>query len=632
MRPPSQTHSDIAGESIQAQAAKILASGLFAESERLRGFLQFTVEQTLQGQFDHIKEYLIGVEVFGRDESFDPRTDPIVRVQAGKLRSRLEKYYTSEGREDSVVIEYPKGSYVPIFKRREATAPAQPLVLARWWKYVALGAIGMVLAGFAVYWAAWNPRTRRYGGSAPASIAVLPFVDMSENKDQEFFCDGITEEIITALAKLEGLRVVARTSAFEFKGKGQDIRKIGAQLNVATVLEGSVRKSGQSLRVVAQLINVADGYHLWSQTYDRETKDVFAIQQGIAEAIVSAQRIRVTPSQKLRLAKRYTDNLDAYNLYLRGRYHFSRYHTEEQKVAIQYFEQALVLDPRYAPALAGMARTYHKLSHKGGLHPTEAITKAKQAATKALEIDDELGEAHGALAHILYTYDWDHRAAEKEYQRALDLSPNDAVQHRDYAMFLVSTGRPDEALRQVQRALELDPLSSDIGMVLARIYMYRREFDQAVAQSRRVIDRDPRAYEAYSNISASLAGKQLYQEAVAASEKACALSGREAAPLAYLGYALGAMGAKVEAEKILRELEEKSRKSYVSPTHLATVCMGLGKKEQALAWLDRAYEERSLWLVGIATDLRFDSLRSDPRFTALLKKTGFTVNAPLSLP
>ncbi len=618
-------------ESIRTQLERILASEPFAESERLRQFLSFTVDLTLRGEGSQIKEYLVALQVFGREESFDPRTDPIVRVQAGKLRSKLAKYYAAEGGEDPVIIEFPKGGYIPSFQMRKARTPAPSSLLERWWKATALATTGLALAGWVIYWTGRKAQTKPPAGE-PASIAVLPFVDMSENKDQEFFCDGITEEIITALAKVEGLRVVARTSSFEFKGKGQDIRKIGAQLNVATVLEGSVRKSGGSLRVVAQLINVADGYHLWSQTYDREIKDVFAIQQGIAEAIVSAQRIRLTPSQKVRLAKRYTDNVDAYSMYLRGRYHFSRYHTEDQKMAIQYFEQALALDRRYAPALAGMARTYHKLSHKGGLHPTEAIAKARQAAKKALEIDDELGEAHGALAHILYAYDWDHRAAEKEYQRALELSPNDAVPHRDYAMFLVSTGRPDESLRQAQRALELDPLSSDIGSMLARVYMYRREFDQAMTQSRRVIDRDPRVYEAYSIISGSLAGKQLYQQAVAASEKACALSGREAAPLAFLGYALGAMGAKNEAEKILRELEEKSKQSYVSPHHLATVCMGLGKREQAIAWLDRAYQERSLWWGLVAVDFRFDSLRSDLRFTALLKKTGFTVNAPLSLP
>ena len=320
--------------------------------------------------------------------------------------------------------------------------------------------------------------------------------------------------------------------------------------------------------------------------------------------------------------KRYTDNTEAYRVYLQGRYHFHKPNPEEQKMAIQYFEQVLALDRRYAPALAGMADAYYRLSHRGGLPPTEAIAKARQAAKKALEIDEGLGEAHGALAMILFGYDWDHRAAEKEFQRALELNPNDAVMLRDYAFYLVRTGRQDEGLRQIQRALELDPLSSDAGGGMARIYMDRREFDSAVAQSRRVIERDPRDYMTYSIMGASLTGKQLYPEAVAALEKACALSGRDPVPLASLGYALGAMGAMGEAENILRELEEKSKHRYVSPTHLAMVCMGLGKKEQAIAWLDRAYQERSLWWSNIAVDFRFDSLRSDPRFTALLKKSG----------
>ena len=267
MKPQPQIDPNISSERIQTQAAKIVASREFSESERLRRFLQFTVEQTLRGQADQIKEYPIGVEVFGRGESFDQRTDPVVRIQAGKLRSKLEKYYAGEGREDPVVIEYPKGSYVPSFTLRAATAPAERSVPTHRWKAVALVTTGLLLAGFAIYWASRIRRTPQL--PTQASIAVLPFVDRSENHDQEFFSDGITEEIIGALAKLEGLHVVARTSAFEFKGKGQDIRKIGAQLNVTTLLEGSVRMSGQDLRVVAQLINVADGYHLWSPTIER---------------------------------------------------------------------------------------------------------------------------------------------------------------------------------------------------------------------------------------------------------------------------------------------------------------------------------------------------------------------------
>ena len=430
---------------------------------------------------------------------------------------------------------------------------------------------------------------------------------------------------------MEGLRVVARTSTFEFKGKSQDIRKIGAQLNVATVLEGSVRKAGGALRVMAQLINVADGYHLWSETYDRESKDVLAIQEEIARAVANALHIRLASGQKQRLVKRYTDNPEAYRLYLQGRYHFHKPGIADQKMAIQYFEQALTLDPRYAPALAGMADAYFRLARRDGMPSTEAIGKARRAARQALEIDESLGEAHGSLAHILFAYDWNHAASEKEYRRALELNPNNPIALRDYAFYLLFTGRPDESLVQIQRALQLDPLSSDAGHGMARIYMGRREFANAVSQCQRVLARDPTNHGVYVLMGLSLAALQSYPESVAALEKACALSGREPHSLSGLGYALGLMGARREAEKILRELQERTGQEYVSPIHVATVFLGLGKKDQALAWLERAYKERNIWLNSTAADFRFDGLRSDPGFTALLKRLGFTVKAPLQL-
>jgi TolB-like protein len=458
LRAGPNTEALLPAESIRTQLEKILASESFAESERLRQFLRFTVDLTLQGGGTQIKEYLVGVEVFGKEESFDPRTDSIVRVQAGKLRSRLEKYYAVEGIDDPVIVEYPKGSYVPNFKLREAAAPAPSSAPVRWRKTAALVTAGLALAGLTIYLAGRNAQPRQTAGTR-ASIAVLPFLDMSEGKDQEFFCDGITEEIITALSKLEGLRVVARTSAFEFKGKGQDIRKIGAQLNVGTVLEGSVRKAGGSLRVIAQLISVSDGYHIWSETYDRETKDVFAIQESIAEAIVSSLRVRLTPGEKARLAKRYTDNLEAYNLYLQGRYRLKPTDPETVKVAIQYFEQALALEPRYAPALAGLAVAYLRLSRLDGMPPAEAIAKGREAAKKALEIDEGLGAAHYALASISFL-DLDYSSARKEFERAIELDPNDSATRASYAFYLVRTGRTDESRAQVRRWLELEPLGT----------------------------------------------------------------------------------------------------------------------------------------------------------------------------
>ena len=604
-------------ESIRAQLDKILLSESFRESERLKQFLRFTVDLTLQGGACRIKEYLVAQEVFGREESFDPRNDPIVRVQAGKLRSRLEKYYTAQGREDPVLIEYPKGSYVPAFKLREAPAPAPPSLLKRWWKAVALASAVLGLAGWTIYWVGRNAQARQ-PASAPASIAVLPFLDMSESKHQEFLSDGITEEIINALAKLDGLRVVARTSAFEFKGRGQDIRKIGSQLNVATVLEGSVRRAGGALRVTAQLINVTDGCELWSETYDREIKDVFAIQEGIAQAVVNALRLKLTPNHNVPLVRRYTDNLDAYSLYLQGIYHSGMSSPEEQKTAIQCFEQVLALEPRHAPAWTALAVAYGRLGQRDGMPAPEARARGLLAAKKALEIDEGLGEAHAALAGL--SSDLDRHGKEKEYQRALDLNPNSAGAHLSYGMSLVPSGRSDEGLRLIQRGFALDPLSPAAGQSLARAYMDRREFDKAEAQAWKLIERDPRDFLAYGFIGSSLVGRKRYSEGVAAYEKANHLSGRQPRILGALGYALGAMGAKSEAEKILRELEERSRQTYVSPRAFAEVCAGLDKREEALRWLERAYQEQNFMLSTIAVDFRYDSLRSDPRFKALLKK------------
>ena len=628
MKTEPNTEPVLPAELIRTALEKILASEAFAESGRLKQFLSFTVDLTLQGGGSRIKEYLLGVEVFRREESFDPRTDAIVRVQAGKLRARLEKYYGGEGCNDPVLIEYPKGGYVPNFKLR-GVAPAVPgATRVRRRKIAALALTVAGLAGLAIYWAGRQAQSRQ-PAHRQVSIAVLPFVDMSEGKDQEFFSDGITEEIITALSKLEGLRVVARTSTFEFKGKGQDIRKIGAQLNVGAVLEGSVRKANGRLRVIAQLINVADGYHIWSETYDHETKDVFTIQESIAGAIVSSLRVRLTPGEKSRLARRYTDNLDAYNLYLRGRYSSGTEGPEGPKLAIQYFEQALALEPRYAPALAGMAVAYQTLNRLDAMPPAEAISKGRDAAKKALAIDEGLGAAHAALASIS-GHDMDYSSARQEFQRAIELDPNDAATRQAYAFYLARTGRTDESRAQVRRWLELEPISTT--SFVAKITLEWHEFDNAVEECRKLIERHPGNPSAYSIMGDAFTARKRYPEAVAAYEKSLVLSNRGGMGLSGLGYTLGTMGEKSAAEKILREMEEKSRRRYVSPIHFAIVHMGLGHNEQAMEWLERTYQVRSHWLMSIPVDYRFDALHNEPRFQALLRKMNLPLPEPLSKP
>jgi TolB-like protein len=378
--------TDLSPGSIRAALDKILASPGFINADRLTRFLRYTVEETLNGQTDKLKETLLGIEVFNRKTTYDPRVDAVVRTEAVKLRARLRDYYEADGREDELIIDLPKGGYVPAFRIREkpVETPAAAAVegfdnthKGHDWRPAIAGALIVAILAISIYLTTRN-RTRAAtnpAGADVASIAVLPFADLSPDRDQEYFCDGMTEEIIDALAKVEGFRVVARTSSFAFKGKQQDIREIGKKLNVGAVLEGSVRKDGNLLRVTAQLNSVADGYHLWSQTYERELKDVFAVQDEIAKAIVSTLQLKLASPQPKRAR-----NVEVYDLYLQGRYHWGRWRTEGAERALQFFEQATQKDPAYAGAYAGIADSYAWLGFFGTLPPNEAMPKARAAA------------------------------------------------------------------------------------------------------------------------------------------------------------------------------------------------------------------------------------------------------------
>src|ERR1700693_4871519 len=448
--------AEISAESTRAALEKILASPGFANADRISRFLRYTVEETLNGQTDKLKESLLGIDVFGRKPSYDPRVDAVVRTKAVKLRARLREYYESEGREDQIVIDLPKGGYIPAFRRREKPAieAAAPLIAEPHRPHECKPALATVLVvaflATSVYLIS-KARTRSAGASSPqlASIAVLPFADLSPDRDQEDFCDGMTEEIIDALAKVNGFRVVARTSSFAFKGKQQDIREIGKKLNVATVLEGSVRKDGNRLRVTAQLNSVADGYHLWSETYERELKDVFTVQDEISRAIVGTLQLKLANSG--RQPRPPSANVEAYDLYLQGRYHWSRWRSEGAERAIEYFQQAIQKDPNYAAAYSGLADSYAWLGFFGALPPNEAMPKARQAALKALALDDTLAVAHTSLGYVKSLHEFDWPGAEREFKRALQLHSGDSEAHFGYGItYLAPVGRLDEAVRDMQ--------------------------------------------------------------------------------------------------------------------------------------------------------------------------------------
>jgi len=455
------------------------------------------------------------------------------------------------------------------------------------------------------------------------AIAVLPFTDLSPQKDQEYFCDGMTEELIDALTKLEGCRVVSRTSAFAFKGKEQDIRAIGKQLNVSHALEGSVRKAGNRLRITAQLINVEDGFQLWSEKYDRELDDVFAIQDDIAAAIVKKLKMKLTGKQEGRLVKRYTENLDAYNLYLQARFHLNKRTEDGLQKGVAYCEQAIALDPEYALAYAGLADGFALLGFQGFLPPQEAMPKAKAAAEQALAIDEALAEAHTSLGCIRAIYERNWPESAKAFKRALELNPNNSTAHYWYALwYLLPTGQFDLCLAEIKQAQELDPLSLILNAGIGWQFYFAGHFDEAIAALQKTLEMDEHFLFARDLLGQAYAQKGMHEQAVAEIEKAVALSNRRTLSLGALGHAYALAGKRDEAQKILDELLALAQQKYVSAYDVALVYAGLDEKDRAHAWLEKACEENNGWLSFLNIEPRFDALRPDAKFQELVKKVG----------
>jgi serine/threonine protein kinase/Flp pilus assembly protein TadD len=456
------------------------------------------------------------------------------------------------------------------------------------------------------------------------SLAVLPFANLSGDKDNEYFSDGLAEDIIDALTQVPGLRVMARTSSFAFRGKEQDVRKIGAELNVEHILEGSVRRAGNRLRVTAQLVKASDGYHLWSQRFDREMTDIFAIQDEISQAIVENLRLRLAGHHPL--VKRYTENLAAYDLCLKARHHLLKLTPEGREAGRRYCEQAIALDPNYALAHVMLAESYFWSAFWGSMDPREAFSRAKSAALEALRLDDSIADAHSALGTVLGSGEFDWPGAEREFKRALELSLSSAVVRYDYAWcyamwFLLPLGRVEQATSEMRRALELDPLDPFYNALLGCLLSITRQYEPAIAQLQHTIDLEPNFFFSYWFLSLLYAREGRLNEAIAAAEKANELSGGTAITLGALGSIYGRAGRKVEARQILEELTERRRVTYVPATALAHVHGGLGEREETLEWVARAVEERDpVTVTALKISPQYDPVRSHPAYHALLRK------------
>ncbi len=456
------------------------------------------------------------------------------------------------------------------------------------------------------------------------SIAVLPFVNLSADPENGYFCDGMTEEILNALSALPSLRVASRTSSFVFKGANQDICTIGEQLRVRAVLEGSVRRADTKLRVTAQLINVADGFHLWSNTYDREMKDVFAVQDEIARAIVNALQVNLGTKHDATLVEPHTDNLDAYALYVKARYFWRRKSSSAFKKCIEYFEQAIALDPCYSLAYAGLADSYITLGYWNYLPPQDVFPRAKAAADAAVGINDSLAEAHTSRACVCMLYDWDWPSAQQEFLRAIQLKERYGTAHFWYACYLWAMGRTAESVDQASRAQALAPLSPVANANLGWALYFGRRYDEAITQCGKALELDTDYLMMHTVLGQAYLAASRYEEAIGALQSAVRFSGGAAFTTSALGYAYGKGGKRREAKKILQDLQQLSVAEYVSPFCVALVHTGLGDEDQALAWLERAYEERSHWLVYAKVWPLFDDLRSNARFAALLGRVGLS--------
>jgi TolB-like protein/class 3 adenylate cyclase/tetratricopeptide (TPR) repeat protein len=455
-------------------------------------------------------------------------------------------------------------------------------------------------------------------------IAVLPFTNMSADAENEYFSDGITEELISKLSRLHDLTVIARTSVMQYKKTGKSVAEIGRELQAGTILEGSVRKAGDRLRITAQLIDVASQGHLWSEDYDRDLTDVFDIQSDVAEHVAEALQIALKPAETRQITKAGTTDLEAYNAYLKGLYHYNTWSKEGLEKSIEYFQQAIARDPDFAEAYAAMAFAYDIQGEWGYLPPDEAFPKVKEAALRALEIDATTAEAWTALAVAATFYDRDWIRADQGFRRALELNPRSVVPHDRYGIsYLSPMGRHEEAFAHVKRAKELDPLTPAVRVDLGWEYNHARRYDDAIAECKTIPEIDPHFYFTYWCLGFAYWQKGMLEEAIAAYERGIELEPHDLTLKADLAIVYAAAGKKDRAREILEEFQEKAREDYLSAIAWAWAYMAVGDLDNTFAWLNKLYEERNPELIWMNEHPRYDPLRGDPRFQELLRKIGF---------
>ncbi|MEW5980069.1 MAG: tetratricopeptide repeat protein [Acidobacteriota bacterium] len=554
---------------------------MFNHAARLKKFLEYIVTEAIAGHLEELKEYVIGVEVFDKKSSFDPRTDPIVRVQARRLRSLLERYYQQEGCGDDLVIDLPKGGYRPVFKVRDGIQARRPLSVA------------VVSSN---------------------TIAVVPFLDYSREGDLGYFCNGLREEVIDSLTKLPNFRIVAS----DVMPSRDTHDPNGNRLIPGMIVRCSVRRADSGVRVTAQLIEAASGCYLWSESVDAQLDNTYATQKEIAQKVLHRLQQCVAASSGRARLPRPTLNLAARNLYLQGRYHLNQRTEESMRKAVELFEKSLAEDSQFAPAHSGLADAYSLLGHYGLLAPAEVWTKAASSASLAVILDDSSVEARTTFAHLKATQDWDWTTAEQEFRQAIGLDRTYATAHHWYAMScLIPLGRLDEALTEVLTAHSLDPVSPVISRDVALVYWYRREFDFALEQCDQAVELNPHFPTAFWTLGLVQEQRGDYHEAAAAFQQAIHLAPDNARMRAALARLFAVSGQRKLSFSTLKRLDQLREHRYVSPFDFASIDCALGRSDSAFKWLDRACKDRCFELLSIDVDPRFDVIRNHPRFPAV---------------
>ncbi len=635
---------------VRAHLKEVIASQEFAGSKRAQDFLQLIVEHALAGRLDNLRERMIGAEMFGRPIDYDTANDAVVRVKATEVRKKLTQYYLSVAKPPALRIEVPAGSYVPRFcweaaeeptggaaaeeaseipalevmstdaageaagEGRSSQAAAAEAARGLGGRWMAIAAAA-VLLGVVGYFSFKTSSNRLPPNRGVHSVAILPLANLSRDPQQEYFADGLTDELITDLGQVSALRVISRTSVMTYKGSNKRLPVIARELRVDAVVEGSVLREGDQVRITAQLIDARTDQHMWAHSYVRDLKNVLALQGEVAQAIADQVSIKVTPQEHARLRRARPMNTDAQDLYLKGVHLLD---AGQPRVAAEYLQKSVDKDPSFAPAHTELASAYGSLGEAGGLTYDEAFVREKAEASEAIQLDDALPAGHADLANAEINENWAWNTAEGELKRAIGLNPNFAPAHGAYAQYLLRVGRTPEGLAEIQRELELDPVSGRSSTSAGLGYYYARRYSEALAHMQRASQIQSNAADFLFPLGVIYTEKGDYAEAVHNFQQL----GDQPHALGHLGNLYGRMGRSAEARAILPKLERRVAKDGLGRYEIALIYIGLGDKERAFAWLERSVAAHDQGVTYLKIDPCLDPVRSDARLGELMQRVG----------